>query len=139
MTEESNLVAHAKFELKRVGYSPDSEDKMNRNIYFHTAAIVRHFSECGHSGGSAPIHLDMIEKLLRFEPLGPLTDDPDEWINVADFGGPGSPALWQNRRDGRMFSEDGGKTYYSVDEFRYGWKAKLFGRKGKIYKSEKKA
>ena len=40
-----------------------------------------------------------------FEPLGPLTDDPDEWVEVAD-------GLWQSRRKSSAFSCDGGKTYH---------------------------
>jgi hypothetical protein len=129
----SNLMAHAEQELKWAGYSPECEDPMDQAIYKHTMMIVQHFSLCGHSGGSAPIHLDMIEKLLRFEPLGPITDNPDEWQHVGEDGFDGP--TWQNRRDGRMFSHDGGRTYYSVDELRRGWKRKLFGRIGKKYRA----
>lgn len=130
----SNLVDHATRELNWAGYAHDSEDEMDRSIYFSTLMIVEAFSVVGHSGGSAPFHLDMIEKLLRFEPLGPITDSPGEWMEI-DEGMMGKPGVAQNTRDGRMFSEDGGKTYYSVDELRRGWKARLFGRTGKIYKS----
>lgn len=129
----SNLMLHAEVELKRAGYSLESEDEMDRVIYRNTMGIVRLFSMCGHSGGSAPIHTDMIAKLLSFEPLGPITSDVHEWQKIADGMGFEDPT-WQNRRDGRMFSHDGGKTYYNVEELRYGWRRRVFGRR-KMYTS----
>lgn len=130
----SNLMLHAEQELKRAGYTPDADDELDRNIYKETMMIVQHFAACGHSGGSAWAHMGMIQALLSFKPLGPLTDDPDEWMDVSEFMG--ETGCWQNRRDGRMFSDDGGKTYYSVDELRTGWRRRLFGRRGKTYTSE---
>lgn len=130
----SNLVEHAKAELKRAGYAPDMEDDMERVIYQSTIKIVEAFSQCGHSGMSAMIHTDMIRRLLSFEPLGTITNDPDEWMEISEEM-MGEPGVYQNRRDGRMFSEDAGLTYHNVDEQRYGWKATLFGRWKKIYTS----
>lgn len=133
----SNLVQHAEQELRALGYSPDSEDELDLNIWTHTLEIVDVFARCGHSGGSAYFHTQVIADLLQFKALTPLTDDPQEWVEhegVASDGG----SAWQNKRDSRMFSEDGGKTYYSVDELRpRGWRRKVFGRRGKTYTSKK--
>jgi len=71
--------------------------------------IVEVFSRQGHSGGSAAIVTQIVGKLMQYEPLTPLTYAPDEWIKHADD-------LWQNRRDSRVFSTDGGKTHYSLAE-----------------------
>lgn len=129
------LVEHADRELKLMGYSPDAEDPMSRVIYASTLDMMYAFTQVGHSGGSAEIHTWMVADLLRFKSLSPLTDDPEEWEDISDFMGPGPTGVWQSKRNGSMMSEDGGKTYYCVDEFRRGWKRKLLGRKGKIYKS----
>ena len=37
-------------------------------------------------------------KLLRYEPIGPLTGEPDEWVEV-------EPGVHQNRRCGRVFKQ----------------------------------
>ena len=60
-----NLEDHARQELVAAGYDPDTEDVMDHNIYWHTLGIVRHFSACGHSGGSAAAHLAMLNQLLQ--------------------------------------------------------------------------
>lgn len=71
--------------------------------------VIQAFADMRHSGGSASVAIPVIGKLLRFENLSPLTDDPDDWIEVG-YG------MWQNRRCTRMFSEDGGKTYTDVED-----------------------
>jgi hypothetical protein len=129
----SNLVEHAERELRVVGYTINSEDEMDLSIYYTTMEIVKLFASVGHSGGSASVHTHMINRLLQFQSLTPLTDNPDEWVDQSEFSG---TPTWQNKRSSDCFSEDGGQTYYSVDEFRTGWRRRLFGLKGKTYTSE---
>lgn len=97
----SNLVAHARRELELIGEEP------------HTVRgylnVIQAFADMGHSGGSASVAIPTIGRLLRFENLTPLTDDPDDWIEVGH-------GVWQNRRCSRMFSEDGGKSYTDVED-----------------------
>lgn len=71
--------------------------------------LVSLFAEQDHSGLSASLVADLFRQLVMFEPLGPLTDDPDEWMEVTD-------GLWQSRRKPSAFSRDGGKTYRDNDE-----------------------
>lgn len=97
----SNLVAHARRELELIGEEPD--------VIKGYVKVIQAFADMGHSGGSAMVAIPTIGRLLRFENLAPLTDDPDDWIEVG-FG------MWQNRRCSRMFSEDGGKSYTDVDD-----------------------
>lgn len=105
---ESNLVIHAVRELALIGEDPETTEGL--------VNVVRAFAAMGHSGGSASIGLAMIERLLRFENLTPLTDNPEEWQFVAEevWGSPGG--IWQNRRNSEAFSNDGGKTYYLLSE-----------------------
>ena len=98
---ESNLVAHARRELNLIGEEPE--------VIEGYLKVIQAFADMGHSGGSAMVAIPVINELLSFRPLSPLTDDPDDWIEVG-YG------MWQNRRDGRMFSEDGGRTYTSVED-----------------------
>lgn len=98
---ENGLVAHARRELNLIGEEPDTiAGYLN---------VIKAFADMGHSGGSAMVAIPTINRLLQFENLAPLTTDPADWIDVADD-------LWQNRRCGRMFSTDGGKTYTDVND-----------------------
>lgn len=133
----SNLSDHAEIELRAAGYSPQSEDHMDKVIYDMTMVIVDAFSQCGHSGGSAAAHTWMINQLLQFKAITPITDNPEDWIDVSDFMGPGPTGVWQNRREGSLFSEDGGKTYYDLDELPRGWRRKVpVLRRKKMHQSQ---
>lgn len=74
----------------------------------------------GHSGGSAYMTLEIFNKLVAHKPLTPITDDPDEWMDMSEYQG-GEP-LWQCRRQPTLFSLDGGKTYYDLNEYRPRWR-----------------
>lgn len=95
------LVEHAERELRLLG-----EEEATIQGYLK---VIQAFSDMGHSGGSAMVAIPTINRLLNFKNLRPLTDDPDEWVQVADN-------LWQNVRDSSAFSEDGGKTYTLLSE-----------------------
>lgn len=106
---DSNLVRHAREELTRAGlFDPDSDyDGMLGEAALQ---IVTVFAQQGHSGMSAAMVTDIVQRLMRFEPLTPLTDDPAEWMHVSNDMA-GVPDLWQSRRNPAAFSRDGGKTY----------------------------
>jgi hypothetical protein len=99
--EDSNLVIHAKRELELIGEEPETIKGYLK--------VIQAFADMGHSGGSASVAIPTINKLLQFENLAPLTDNPEDWIEVG-YG------MWQNRRCSRMFSTDGGKSYTDVDD-----------------------
>lgn len=102
---DSGLVAHARRELDLLGEEPWIADGL--------VAVVAAFASMGHSGGSAAVAERVVGKLLRFEPLTALTDDPDEWADRSQISG---TPLWQNVRDSRAVSVDGGKTYTLVGD-----------------------
>lgn len=103
----SSLVDHARRELGLIGEEPDVIDWYIR--------VIECFNEFGHSGCSVEITLSVLERLLRFQPLAQLTYGPEEWVRHEGYGIDGGD-LWQNIRDSRIFSYDGGKTHYNVEE-----------------------
>jgi hypothetical protein len=104
----SNLVVHAQRELTLAGLF-DTDSDYDGAAGQAVLDLVKVFASQRHSGFSAMLVLDLFDRVAHFKPLGALTDNPDEWIEVG-------PSVWQNRRHSSCFSEDGGKTYYDIDE-----------------------
>lgn len=104
----SNLVDHAKRELELTG-----ED---HSVVEATLKMLQIFSDMGHSGASAHFHRLMLNELLQFNNLTPLTDNPSEWNHVAEEVWGEHGGIWQNARNSSAFSNDGGKTYYLLSE-----------------------
>jgi hypothetical protein len=104
----SNLVEHAKRELALAGNDAD----FNQSII----KAVEAFASYGHSGGSASVAIPMLNDLLQFKNLTPLTDDPSEWNIVDDAMQPDGVRCWQSNRNSEAFSHDHGKTYYLLSE-----------------------
>ena len=107
--EGSNIAGHAWDELNRVGAFTADYDFYGGMTGRAVMDLVDVFVEQGHSGMSGSLVADAFHRLVMFKPLGPLTDDPDEWVEVAD-------GLWQSRRQPQAFSQDGGKTYRLNDD-----------------------
>ena len=105
----SNIADYAWNELNRAGLFTGDGDLYGGMTGRAVMDLVDVFVEQGHSGASSAVVAYAFHRLIMFEPLGPLTDDPDEWMKVAD-------GLWQSRRQPRAFSQDGGKTYRLNDE-----------------------
>jgi hypothetical protein len=115
---EEGLVDHAKDELGRAGlFDKGSDyDGMLGNAVLE---LMKSFADQGHSGMSAHLTLELFDKLARWGTLTEITDDPSEWMNVVEQYGENmgfGKSVWQSRRNPALFSNDGGKTYYSVDD-----------------------
>ena len=108
----SNLVDHATKELTLAGLFDKDSDFVGM-LGCSALEIVGVFAKQGHSGMSASIVTDLVGRLMRYEPLTPLTYEPNEWMNVSDQSG--SP-MWQNIRKSDVFSTDGGKTHYTLGD-----------------------
>ncbi len=108
----SRLTEHAEYELSLIGMGANTEDPINKAMHDHIIHMVSEFSKEGHSGFSAGYAINMLTKLLNFEPLSELTYAPDEWVDVSEMSG---EPLWQNKRNSKIFSRDGGKTHYSLE------------------------
>lgn len=113
---DSNLLRHAQRELSKAGlYDPDSDyDGMLADA---VERLIRVFQAQGHSGFSANLTIDLFSRLAQFQTLTPLTSNPDEWMQVDEGMMPkGDPPVWQSRRRPDAFSNDGGRSYYLLDE-----------------------
>lgn len=100
-----SLVEHAERELRLLGEDPELADNL--------IATITAFAAFGHSGGSAAVAIDHLQRLLRHEPLTPITSDPAEWEDRSVTCG---YPVWQNIRDSRALSPDGGKTWRLVGD-----------------------
>lgn len=121
-----NLVAHAKDELKRAGFF-DKDSDYEGMLGDAVLELVEKFAAQGHSGFSAMQTLAIFDRVARFKTLSPITSDPSEWMEVGlDYGS--KKEVWQNRRNPAVFSNDGGQTWYDLDErqnskwYRFKWK-----------------
>lgn len=99
-----NLVEHAKRELALAG----NDEDFNNSII----KAVEAFASYGHSGGSASVAVPMLNDLLQYKNLTPLTDHWDEWMEVEM----GDIPCWQSIRNPEAFSHDHGYTYYLLSE-----------------------
>ncbi len=109
----SNLVEHARRELALVENGPDGDRAFADSLL---RAVEAFASYDGHSGGSASVAIDWLTRLLRFENIAPLTNDPDEWVYHGPAVWGSEPGIWQSKRCAEAFSNDGGKTYYLLSE-----------------------
>jgi hypothetical protein len=98
------LVEHAIRELKLCGQF-DEDPAYAQSI----VAAVAAFASFGNSGGSHGCAVAQFTTLLNYGVLSPLTADSEEWMEVGT-------GTWQSQRNPQAFSEDGGKTYYILDE-----------------------
>lgn len=104
---KSNLERHAERELSRLTGDPDGDD-MQQAMNKHILRMVRTFARKHHSGSSAGYAVGILQKLLRYEPLGPITDDPAEWQEISEEMG---EVCWQNRRCSHVFKGADGRAY----------------------------
>ena len=119
----SKIIEYAKSELDRIPKDEDGmQDMMNNDIL----EILEKFADQGHSGFSASYAISVLERLMRWKPISPLTGEEDEWSTT-----PGSTR--QNKRcpsvflkpdgtaydiDGIAVSDNGGITWFSSGRFR---------------------
>jgi len=104
-----NLVEFAKSELDIIlnKCEDDEAKEMQEIINKDILEIVTIFSKQGHSGFSANYAINIITKLLKYEPITPLTGKDDEWI-LLNYG---DEIKYQNKRCSRVFKNKEGKAY----------------------------
>jgi hypothetical protein len=112
-----DLKTHAHRELLIAGYSEEAI-----KILTDSGDSLVDFGKLAQAPEGRDMAAD-VQKILNWEPLTPLTNDPAEWEEVdagdatadhmrpgVEFGMP-DDALLRNRRDRTAFSYDGGLTY----------------------------
>lgn len=121
--QKSNLVLHAERELSRL---VKDNDKMQLKINENVLEIIELFAKQGHSGMSAFYLIGVLNKLMRFKPLTPLTGEDEEWCKGYEtpdgFSQQNirySKVFRRNRDnstasvlDAKLFSGDGGKSWF---------------------------
>lgn len=108
-----NLTDFAKKELQIAGMF-DKDSDYDGMLGEAVLELIQKFADQDHSGMSAAMTTTIFDKLVRWKPLSELTDNIDEWRDVSEFQG--GKAGWQSTRSPSCFSEDGGKTYWDIDE-----------------------
>lgn len=126
--DDGNLVKFARHELQllriKANILPGDRlgNEMQDMMEKHIIRMVREFSREGHSGSSAPYAIGLLEKLLMFKPLLPLTGEDNEWNEVGDgkFQNRRCSHVFKNSKDGqaydsegRIFREPGGACFTS--------------------------
>jgi hypothetical protein len=96
-TMTSPLDEHVERELALLDLP--EQTKVNMRI------ILSLYSAYGYFGRTEHEVPEKIMSLVKFKNLSPLTDDPEEWEQM-------QAGLWKNKRNGRAFSQNGGKTFY---------------------------
>jgi len=107
--EMSNIVEHAKLELKMLGYTPveeDQEEYPDKWIQENVLELLEVFSKQGHSGMSASYVVDLFQKLALYKTLAPITGEDEEWTDVSEMYD-GKP-MWQNKRCFSLFKDESG-------------------------------
>lgn len=106
---DSNLMRHALRELALIGYGPYTTDPMNLMMQESLLEAIYNFSKQGHSGSSGEYFRQVFNRLLAFENLSEITNNPGDWQEVGHD-------MWQSRRNSKLFSADGGKHYWDVND-----------------------
>lgn len=102
------LIDHAKAELDLIGLTEDAKDSMDRMMRQNILSVITLFSGQGHSGGTASYAIQLITRLLRYEPITALTGADDEWRDMSEIS---DRKMWQNLRCSRVIKEADGKCY----------------------------
>lgn len=93
LAKPANFMSHANRELPHIG-----TDEIGLMMADNLRELVLVFGTQGHSGFSASYARQCLDKLLKFEPLAPITGEPDEWTEVFSGG-------FQNKRCSRLFKD----------------------------------
>ena len=109
----SRLVEHAEYEMRKAGLY-DGDADYGGMIPEAVMALVKTHAEQGHSGGSHYLVLEIFNQVANYKTLTPLSSDPDEWFKH-DYQVAGENC-WQSKRQPSVFSQDGGQTWYDLDD-----------------------
>lgn len=128
LSEDGNLIAHAKRELAAAGYDANqTEEDPDKWIQQNLLDLLRVMSMQGHSGFSASYLVTTFAELARLQPLAPLSGEDHEWIDHGE--------CMQNKRcstvfkqadrfngqaydiNGRVFREPSGACFTNGDSF----------------------
>jgi len=109
---------HAKNELKLAGFydSDNPEFEVTASFAVNVLDIVTKIHGAAIDGVSLFEVLEVVVALATFKNITPLTNHPDEWLDISDYMG--GNHCWQNKRNPSVFSKDNGKTCFSIDQLK---------------------
>lgn len=109
---ENALVKYARHELNLIleeaKKDGDEEDVRMQKIFNEDILkVIKVFSDCGHSGFTASLAINYLNRLLRFRPLTPLTLEDDEWneVGIQHTENNEQIKIYQNNRASNVFKE----------------------------------
>lgn len=99
---ECGLIEHAKYELDLIAKKAKEEgsEAYRMQLVFNNAIldVIRAFANGEHSGFTASIAIQYIDRLLKYQPLSSLTLEDNEWSEYA-------PGKFQNKRCCSVFKD----------------------------------
>lgn len=96
-----NLVKHAERELDNIGMvGSNVEEAIMRK---HILKVIEEFNMTGHTKLTRHWYIDIITKLMKGEPLTPLTGEDNEWKQIKTSDG----IVYENIRCDHVFKKDG--------------------------------
>lgn len=102
----SNICRHAIKELKLAGYG-NGEGGPNDWMYQQVIEAAAVFASHGNSGSSAPLEINLVQRLCNWDIISPLRFTDDEWCQISSDG------TCQNRRKSNVFKEPDGSIHYN--------------------------
>lgn len=105
----NNLLEFCKEELNRL-VPDENKDKeaydLQQIINKDILKVIECFCDCGHTGFTAEYAINIINKLLRWQPLTELTGEDDEWNTISN-----NSIKYQNKRCPFIFKDENGQAY----------------------------
>lgn len=128
-----NLIKFSEDELNRLLSNCKSSEELNTQTAINRSIldIVRVFSDQHFTGNTASYCLEILNRLLKYKPLTPLTGNDSEWEDITQYGS--NDTCYQNKRypavfkdkdgkaydvESKIFSDDNGHTWYTSKESR---------------------
>jgi len=105
------LLEHAKREFEIAGFNKNQEEGPDKWMQENVLELIEVFAKQGHSGGSAPLCVELFRALASYEPLSPLLGTEDEWQDVSAISGPGVEPKFQNIRCSHIFKNSDGSCF----------------------------
>lgn len=134
---DSNSLHHAERELL-IAFPPDAPqngepkpfDGWNDAMRQQVLEVLLVFSIQGNSGSSAMCAIPTVERLMRQEPLTPLTGDPDEWTEVSEMSG---VSVYQNKRCSHVFKDGEDGQAHTIEGYVFQEPQQVFEEGGEPY------
>lgn len=106
-----NLIKFSEDELNRLLLNCKSSDELNTQTAINKSIldIVKVFSDQHFTGTTASYCLEILNRLLNYKPLSPLTGADSEWEDVSQYGS--NDTCYQNKRYPAVFKDKDGKAY----------------------------